>query len=153
MYLGGDILNKIIIASHGKFADGIKDAVNILIGEKAHIDFISAYTTEIKDAQFLKEKFVEIISLNKDKNIFILTDIVGGSITNTAMEVMKNYNNIHIISGMNLGLILEFINEIEDCNEPSNYFEIINQSIESAKEGIIYINQVINGGKQDDQAL
>lgn len=146
-------MNKIIIASHGKFASGIEDAVKILVGERKDIDFISAYTTEIADGKLLKEKIINIADENSNKNIFILTDIIGGSITNTAVELMGVYNNIHVITGMNLGLVLEFINEIDDCNEKSDYKEIINQTITSARDGILYINRMVIGDDDDDQIL
>ena len=124
-------MQKIIVASHGYFASGIEDSIKILIGERDNIDFISAY---------------------KENTVIMFTDIKGGSITNTAIELLPKYKNLNIISGSSLALVLEYILTSED-EEEEGYKEIIKNCIIEAKEGMVYINDLIAGGNEDDQIL
>lgn len=149
-------MQKIIIASHGKFSKGIEDSIKILIGERAEVDFIAAYREEIPDNRVLTEVFRKILSENKLKEIIMFTDITGGSITNTALSFIPDHPNLHIISGSSLSLILEYIltsEEEEEENKNPDYKKIIKQSIEEAKTGMVYINEILNGGNEDDQIL
>lgn len=86
----------------------------------------------------------------------MFTDITGGSITNTALSFIPDHPNLHIISGSSLSLILEYIltsEEEEEENKNPDYKKIIKQSIEEAKTGMVYINEILNGGNEDDQIL
>ena len=145
-------MQKIIVASHGYFASGIEDSIKILIGERNNIEFISAYRDSIPDSRVLKDKLRDILEKNKDNTIIMFTDIKGGSITNTAMELLPEYRNLNIISGSSLALILEYILSSED-EEELDYKELIKNCIIEAKEGMVYINELIEGGTEDDQIL
>ena len=145
-------MQKIIVASHGYFASGIEDSIKILIGERNNIEFISAYRDSIPDSRVLKDKLRDILEKNKDNTIIMFTDIKGGSITNTAMELLPEYRNLNIISGSSLALILEYIISSED-EEELDYKELIKNCIIEAKEGMVYINELIEGGNEDDQIL
>lgn len=145
-------MQKIIVASHGYFASGIEDSIKILIGERNNIEFISAYRDSIPDSRVLKDKLRDILEKNKDNTVIMFTDIKGGSITNTAMELLPEYRNLNIISGSSLALILEYILSSED-EEELDYKELIKNCIIEAKEGMVYINELIEGGNEDDQIL
>ena len=145
-------MQKIIVVSHGYFASGIEDSIKILIGERNNIEFISAYRDSIPDSRVLKDKLRDILEKNKDNTIIMFTDIKGGSITNTAMELLPEYRNLNIISGSSLALILEYILSSED-EEELDYKELIKNCIIEAKEGMVYINELIEGGNEDDQIL
>lgn len=145
-------MQKIIVASHGYFASGIEDSIKILIGERNNIEFISAYRDSIPDSRVLKDKLRDILEKNKDNTIIMFTDIKGGSITNTAMELLPEYRNLNIISGSSLALILEYILSSED-EEELDYKELIKNCIIEAKEGMVYINELIEGENEDDQIL
>ena len=134
-------MQKIIVASHGYFASGIEDSIKILIGERNNIEFISAYRDSIPDSRVLKDKLRDILEKNKDNTIIMFTDIKGGSITNTAMELLPEYRNLNIISGSSLALILEYILSSED-EEELDYKELIKNCIIEAKEGMVYINEL-----------
>ena len=68
------------------------------------------------------------------------------------MELLPEYRNLNIISGSSLALILEYILSSED-EEELDYKELIKNCIIEAKEGMVYINELIEGGNEDDQIL
>lgn len=145
-------MQKIIIASHGYFATGIEDSVKILIGERKDIEFIAAYRDEIPDNKVLENRLREIFESNKEKTLVMFTDIKGGSITNTAMSLLPEYPNLNIVSGTSLALVLEYILSSED-EEECDYKELIENCINEAKEGMVYLNTLLEGGKENGEIL
>ena len=145
-------MQKIIIASHGYFSTGIEDSIKILIGERKNIEFIAAYREDIPDNKGLEKKLREIFENNREKVLVMFTDIKGGSITNTALSLLPEYSNLNIVSGMSLALVLEYILASEDEKE-CNYKEIIKSCINEAKDGMLYLNTLVEGGKENGEIL
>lgn len=145
-------MQKIIIASHGYFSTGIEDSIKILIGERKNIEFIAAYREDIPDNKVLEKKLREIFENNREKVLVMFTDIKGGSITNTALSLLPEYSNLNIVSGMSLALVLEYILASEDEKE-CNYKEIIKSCINEAKDGMLYLNTLVEGGKENGEIL
>lgn len=100
----------IIVCGHGSFASGLKTAVELIAGTQRNIyfvDFNIESTTEDLECNINKALFNLI---NKQNSVLIMTDLIGGSpfkISATIKE--KSENRINVVSGTNLGMILEII--------------------------------------------
>ena len=97
----------IIITGHCNFATGIASAVKLVAGQQKNleaVDFLDTYSTEE-----LKTKLTEALDkLEECKNIIFFTDIVGGSPFKISAELAATSSkNIKIISGTNLGMLIE----------------------------------------------
>lgn len=97
----------IIITGHSNFATGIASAVKLVTGQQKNleaVDFPDTYSTEE-----LKIKLTEALDkLEECKNIIFFTDIVGGSPFKISAELAATSSkNIKIISGTNLGMLIE----------------------------------------------
>lgn len=129
-------MNQIILASHGNMAKGIHDTLNMIIGNTESVQSFSSYRDE-------NEKIIDAVErIVKDKydenEIYILTDILGGSVNNEVMSLIKDYPKINIIAGMNLPLVIS----IATCNKISN--ELLKEFIKDSQQAIIYCNELIN---------
>lgn len=97
----------ILIASHGRLAEGLADSLSYIIGGKEKIETMCAYT----DPDFNLEKEVKSI-LEKYKSdgeeLVVFTDVFGGSVNN---EFMKNLNQyqFHLIANVNFPILLEIL--------------------------------------------
>ena len=123
-----------IIATHGEFADGIKNSVGIILGKFENLESLSCYT---KEGFNLAKEIDRILLQYNDKEIIVVTDIFGGSVNNAFIEKIPNNKNLHVISGLNLSLILELLGEQEEYN---NAKELIENSIINSKEAVKYGN-------------
>ena len=97
----------IIITGHCNFATGIASAVKLVAGQQKNleaVDFPDTYSTEE-----LKTKLTDALDkLEECKNIIFFTDIVGGSPFKISAELAATSSkNIKIISGTNLGMLIE----------------------------------------------
>lgn len=129
-------MKKYLIATHGKLSYGFKDTLELIIGIRPNVEYVSAYADGYNDS--INENIMNIMSNLDDKDeLIVCTDILGGSVTNQFLKYL-NKANIHLITGINLPLLIEMILSTEqDTNE------LIKNSINKAKEGIIYVNDLL----------
>ena len=110
-----------IIASHGKMATGIKNTVELLIGDRRKILAIEAYVDEESPIRLQLDEMTDAAN----ETTIIFTDIAGGSVNREIMMAMRNRNTF-IVTDFNLSLLLELATkEDSEINE-----QTINESIE-----------------------
>ena len=124
-------MRHILIAGHSRISEGIASAVELIIGEK--IKYFNAYLPG--EPFFVGKIMEEIKKYSCDDEVIIVTDMLGGSVNNE-MQNFLNYDNVHLICGMNLALIIGLV--MADENE--NISTVIEECIEEAKSGISYCN-------------
>lgn len=100
------MLRKILIATHGNFADGIKNTVKLLIGKEECIQCINAYVDE-RDFTIDIQHFMDNIDENDEAVIF--TDLYGGSVNQKVFMLLPKNKNIFLITGFNLAAVLEIL--------------------------------------------
>ena len=64
-------MNKLIIATHGYMAKGIKSALAIIAGDVSNVIDINAFTEECPN---LDQRVAELLSQYQDDEILVLTD-------------------------------------------------------------------------------
>lgn len=116
---------KIVIASHGRFADGIYDSLKMIIGENASVIPFSAYIDQEVD---YGQRVFELLSNHNysEKQLIVLTDLYGGSINNEFMRYIHDYP-FFLISGLNLGLLITLVLDNREMTRDS-IIDIINES-------------------------
>lgn len=134
-----------IVATHGKFAEGIKTSIELIIGNIDNLEILNCYMTQNFN---LKEEVEFILKKYPKEELVILTDIFGGSVNNEFLENISNYKNLNIVSGVNLPLILTLI---EKQNDYDNIKELIRESIEECSNSLIYCNDELEKKIEEDQ--
>ena len=112
---------KLLIATHSVFADGIKNAMELVTGEQNSVSTLCAYTNDMTEVE---TPIKEII--------------FGGSVNNEFMKYLSK-SNIHLIAGVNLPLLFELIMNLES----ENTVQMIENAIQNAKEQLQYCNPLI----------
>lgn len=134
-----------IIATHGKFAEGIKTSIELIIGNIDNLEILNCYTTPDFN---LKEEIKSILKKYSKKELIVLTDIFGGSVNNEFLESISNYKNLNVVSGVNLSLILTLIEKQDDYY---NIKELIRESIAECSNSLIYCNDELEKKIEEDQ--
>jgi len=127
---------KILLATHGKFADGIYDSLKLIVGDVENVDRICMYVDEDID---YSSKITEYLS-NHDYDKFrllVITDLFGGSINNEFMSYMDKYD-FYLVAGLNLCLLLEFTLQNGELTKNK-----IQEVIERAYKGIVLCNDLV----------
>lgn len=109
-------MNKILLASHGELAKGMKNTVEMITGDKGRIHALCM--TLDKDPNFILDETQKIIDgIGQNDHLFMFSDFPGGSV-NTALMKFIISEKIHLISGMNTAMLLEFVmSNVEDVNQ------------------------------------
>ena len=131
-------MNKIIIASHGELAYGMKKTVEFFGGN--NIEYLEQTMSE----SGFEEKVIDLLSKYKNDNCIVFTDLYGGSVNQCFFKNLQQYH-FHLITGMNLPVILECVlanNEIDEI--------FIKNAIEASKNQFCYMNDFLNVISDDD---
>lgn len=132
---------KIILASHGELAKGMKNTLNMIVGDQANIKAYSAYDEENID--FVSDINKEIQNRN-DEELIIVTDVMGGSVNNAMTELVLKNPDVFLVTGMNLPFILSLATY---CGRVD--FEAINNLVIEGRKGLINVNEVIQIIKEE----
>ena len=93
----------IILASHGEFAQGLKQTATMILGDSVPIHALSAFRDEDESILVQIKKLLATIDIEET---YILTDILGGSVNNDMLTIIKEYEGLQLITGMNLPLVI-----------------------------------------------
>jgi len=140
-------VKKVLIATHGTLASGAKSTIELLVGNVADITCINAYVDGGDDVPKSIAKFFD--SVRPKEEVFVFTDILGGSV-NQKIVKYESRLNVFIIAGFNLPLILTVLMEtetvtkerlndiIEECRSQMNLVEInINDENDESDEDFL----------------
>ena len=127
----GDMnLRKIIIASHGEFAKGLKNSITMIVGEMAdEIDTFCLYPSE--SPMDFKETMEKEIGQNGNTQYIFLCDIKGGSV-HTVWSQLCVYSNVRVFSGTNMNLVLDLLLSYQEGLDD----EQAEQLLTNAKKGL-----------------
>ena len=123
-------MNQFIIATHSTLAEGFANVIRFFNAELENVQFINAYV----ESQEFEKDFRECLEPVKGQNVIVLTDILGGSVNQVATGLLSEYG-YHLITGINLSLLLEMIFVPDDITG-----EQIEEMIVRAKDQMIYLN-------------
>lgn len=137
---------KMILASHGKLAEGMKDTLEMIVGKNENIYAFAAYS-DGSETKFL-EDIQALINGNQDEQIVIATDVLGGSVNNEMIQLLNRYPQVYLISGMNLPVIITLATAV--CPLTT---EMIEEAISMGKEGVVFVNQLMKENNEEEDLL
>lgn len=127
---------KIVLASHGKFASGIKTSLEMIYGDVESITALDCYLT----CDFDMEKLVsDLMEESKEKELVVITDIFGGSVNNVFLQYIQRAN-YYLIAGLNLPFLIELLTKLEYTE---NLADTIQYSLDSSKNSIQFCNKTM----------
>lgn len=99
-------MKHILLVGHGEGCIGMKQSVEMILGEQHHLTAISLGVAEGPTDYLEKiENYLEKATANSTE-VLILTDVYGGTPNNISVLASKKYSSVSVISGFHLGLIL-----------------------------------------------
>lgn len=126
-------MKKIIIATHGELALGIKNALELIAGSMAKEISTYSLTPGKSATDFVAEIEKEMIDY-PDQQFIVMGDMYGASVVN-AMLSLVNYPNGVLLSGVNLSLALQVL--LDGSEMISD--ESIDEMIKEVQKGILRI--------------
>lgn len=106
-------MKRILIATHGKMASGIRYTAELIVGQVAEIDTIDAYVTPEDNVE---EKFREYFQKYEQDRIIVFTDLMGGSVNQKLVEYSKK-ENVTLVTGTNLPVLMQVMLADDDVTD------------------------------------
>lgn len=127
-------MNQVILIAHGHLAHEMKQSAEMIYGKLP--DFLSL--------EFLKEEGLETVqnkindAMNHESDYLILTDLFCGTPYNASCAIAMNNptQNIEIVSGMSLPLVLEVASMLQSSELKTivtHLIRIASQTVQSFK--------------------
>lgn len=115
-------MKKIVIASHAKMAKGIQSTLELFIGSDLDVTYMSAY---VEDEPTIEEQIETFFNqLKEEDQAVIFTDMFGGSVNQKMVTASQERENVFIIAGFNLPVVIEVIFGVE-VYTPENIKELV----------------------------
>lgn len=135
---------KLVLASHGKLASGIKSSLELICGENTEIETLDCYLSE----EFDLEKAVnELLTRYRDHELVVVTDLLGGSVNNEFLAHIQR-KNFYLVAGMNLPFLIELTMQLQIAESLSM---LIETSLTAAKQTIQFCNQLISNEVAEEE--
>ena len=94
---------KMILASHGRMAEGVADSMEMVVGTVD--DLICLGLMPGHDPGEITREVEELIQREPETQFLLLTDIRGGSVSNSLTR-LASHENVKMINVMNLALAI-----------------------------------------------
>lgn len=122
-------MQNIILISHGSMAEGVKASLEMIVGKQDHVHVV-ALTPDGDNRQFEEELLKKMKALNGSS--LIIADLLGGTPCNVALSNYLESENVEIIAGMSLPLVIE---------ATLNSTATVKELIQAATTGIVDVKQ------------
>ena len=129
-------MKHVILVSHGTFAPGLHNALNMLAGAKKE-ELKSTSLLDGMGIDIFESNFITLVKdITENDKIVLLADIIGGSPMTTALNVLTEnglLKNTVAFGGMNLSMGLTAV--LEDGNDTEALKKaILGEALESVAE-------------------
>jgi PTS system mannose-specific IIA component len=135
----------VIIGTHGIFSEEILKSAEMIFGTQENVGSVTFKPGEGVDD--LVEKYNKLISeLDCKDGVLFMVDLFGGSPFNAASIIAMKHDNMEIVTGVNLPMILESLGS----RDFSSLSELLAIAENSGKEAIRVLNKNIQTDMEDD---
>lgn len=121
----------VIVGTHGVFSEEILKSAEMIFGSQENIGSITFKPGE--GIETLVEKYNNLINkLDSKEGVLFMVDLFGGSPFNAASIIAMKNDNMEIVAGVNLPMILEVLGS----REFSTLSELVQIAENSGKDGV-----------------
>ena len=98
----------LVLVSHGKLAEGLIDAMQMITGEQQAVRAIGLLETE--DVEGLMDKILQAVNeVDSGEGVLIMVDLFGASPFNASARLALTYpdRSLEVVTGVNLPMLLK----------------------------------------------
>lgn len=135
---------KMLLVSHGSFAEGLADILNNFLGTGG-VSFASV-TLDGGVDHLMAGVNDFLAGCTDDEQVVICSDMLGGSANQNVYAAALERPNTYLVAGMNLPLVFQ----LNLCGGDVTHDQLLDM-IEEAKAGIVLVNDLSFGSSDDDE--
>jgi len=135
--------NAVLLASHGQFAQYALESAQMIMGPQENCEFLTVSVDDTLDnsKKLIKEK---VKNLETEKGLIIIVDVFGGTPSNISSELLLQSENVLVVTGLNLPLLLNvFLNQDKELEKIEGILAA------SYQEGYVNIKEMMNQKEEE----
>ncbi len=126
----------LLVITHGDFADGLVDAMQLIIGPQEGIQTLSLKETDAID--LLGERVQTAVQeLDQGEGVLVLVDLLGASPFNISARLSMENKNVDVVTGVNLPMLLETAMQRQEMS----LREVAAVAKEAGTSGIVIVSE------------
>ncbi|EME7130997.1 PTS fructose transporter subunit IIA [Enterococcus faecium] len=130
---------QLVLISHRKFCEELKKSTEMIMGPQEDIYTLPLLPED--GTETYKQKFLTVTASLND--FVVLCDLLGGTPANIISKLIMEGQQITLYAGMNLPMVIEFINSQMIGSEP--------EFVRAGCESIVSVNELINGIAEEEE--
>lgn len=136
----------ILLVTHGDFAKGIMDSMEMLCGPQENLKVKSLrIADDVEDyAEEIKQTAAE---LNKGEGVLILADLLGGSPANVVCRFLPEEEMMECLAGLNFPMLIEAVTS----RESMELAELTEACRMAGCAGIVNVKQTLVSCMEDSE--
>lgn len=142
-------MKNIILLTHGEFSQGIAQSCRFILGDVPNLTALCITLDEsVNQTKAMIENAWK--AFDNSAPTILITDILGGSTTQSAIGILPEHPDFYLVSGLNLGLLLSLaMLELTDDREEN--LKSIRSVIEEAKDTLVLVNDMTAADTLQDE--
>lgn len=138
-------MRHVIIATHAHFATGIAESIELLAGKAADVRTISAFVDGNDDVTKIADQILD--GFDPEDQTVVCTDLLGGSVNNTFLNMVQTRPNVHLVTNVNLPVLLTLVLTLNDGGDLAQMLRDLVASDEMRPK---YCNDLLENGTEDE---
>lgn len=131
----------IVLVSHGRMAEGMIEAARMIVGELEGIRAVSLMEMDaVEDLMGRIE--AALLEVEEGDGALILVDVFGASPFNAGARLALSRENVEVVSGANLPMLLELVVQRAGRDLPS----LTRLALEAGRDSIRTLSQTLKTG-------
>lgn len=135
----------LIIGTHGKFSEELVKSAEMIFGSQENVGVVTFKPGE--GTENLVEKYNNLINeLNCEDGVLFMVDLFGGSPFNAASILALKNDNMEIVAGVNLPMLLE----VFSSRDFLSLSELVTIAQNTGKDAIRSLIKQVNANIEED---
>lgn len=132
-------MNHVVLLTHGEFSKGIAQSCEFVLGNVPDLKALSiTMETSMEQAADMLREAVELFG---NQQVIVVTDMAAGSTTQAALRIIPEYENVYLLTGLNLGLLIGLLmTDLTDQKEEN--IKLLKSIAAQAKDTILFLNDM-----------
>ena len=129
----------VVVVTHGKMAEGLIDAVQMIVGEQEQLESIGLFEMEaVEDLMGKIESALDRVK--KEDGALLLVDLPGASPFNASARLGMGADDVDVVTGVNLPMLAELL----VLREGKTLQELVALAKDSGITGIKSLADILN---------
>ena len=136
----------LVLCGHNRFGEGLYSALELIAGSPNNCEVVTFLEGEGNIELNAKLKAAYDSLFKECDSVIVLADLAGGGPFKSAVEVGLAYENVYVMGGTNLPLLIEMSFARQFENNPK---KLIENAITTGQQQIVVFNKDVNRHEEE----